>query len=135
MARVVRSESGNTTFVVAGVLVALALLFVASLAVARAAIGVSRAQSGADAVALAGAGGDRADADRVASAPESKVVAYRESDSAVEVTVQLIGSDQRASARAERGDTARPVTLEMWVPVTTTTKTTKTTKTMKTMNS
>jgi Flp pilus assembly protein TadG len=117
MIRKYRSESGNTTFVVAGVVVAIGLLYVASLAVARAAIERSEAQSAADAVALAGAGGDRTEADRVASANGSRVVSYTESDRAVEVIVQMDHRDQIASARAERGENSQPVTIDVWVPI------------------
>jgi Putative Flp pilus-assembly TadE/G-like len=112
-----RSESGNITFVVAGVLVAVGLLFVASLAIARAAIERSATQSAADAVALAGAGGDRSEADRVANANAVRIVSYLESDRAVEATVQLTDGDQTASARAEQGQTSHPVTIDVWIPV------------------
>jgi Putative Flp pilus-assembly TadE/G-like len=117
MRRKSRSEWGNTTFVVAGVVVAVGLLFVASLSIARAVIERSKAQSGADAVALAGAGGGRDDADRVAFSNAVQVVAWTASDRAVEVTVELIGTHQFASARAERQDDNRPVTISFWVPV------------------
>jgi Putative Flp pilus-assembly TadE/G-like len=113
-----RSESGNATLVVAGVVTAIGMLFVASLAIARAAIERSEAQSGADAVALAGAGGDRADADRVAKANAVTVTAFSDTDTAVEVTVRRLDGDQVASARAERGQTARPITIDVWVPIT-----------------
>jgi Putative Flp pilus-assembly TadE/G-like len=111
------SESGNATLVVAGVVTAVGLLFVASLSVARAAIERSEAQSAADAVALAGAGGDRADADRVAKANKVTVTAFADSDTAVEVTVRRLEGDQAASARAERGEMVRPVTIDVWVPI------------------
>ncbi len=111
------SESGNVTFVVAGVVIAVGLLFVASLPIARAVIERSRAQSGADAVALAGSGGGREDADRVAAANAVQIVAWVASENAVEVTVELIGTDQLASARGERQEDNRPVTISFWVPV------------------
>jgi hypothetical protein len=117
MIRNQRSESGNTTFVVAGVLVAVGLLFVASLAIARAAIERSATQSAADAVALAGAGGGRTEADRVASANAVRIVTYIESDRAVEATVQLAQGDLTASARAERGQTSQPVIIDVWIPI------------------
>jgi hypothetical protein len=119
------SERGSATFALCGVVVALGLVFVASLAIARAARERSEAQSAADAVALAGAGSGRAVANRVAEANRVEIVEWTESVDAVQVVVALGkadagsagGYDQTASARAERTERAGPVTIDVWIPL------------------
>jgi hypothetical protein len=112
-----RSEFGSTVFVLAGVVVVIGLIFVASLQVARAAIERSDSQVGADAVALAGAGADLATARQVASENGVRITEWTESDVAVEVTVTLLGTDQQASARAQRGTRPKPIVVDVWIPV------------------
>ena len=115
--RMTGRERGSTVFALTGVVVAVGLLFVASLQIARAAIERSDAQIGADAVALAGAGADRATASRVAQENGVRITQWSESDAGVEVTVVLLGADQSASARAERTTRERPIVVDVWIPV------------------
>lgn len=111
------SERGNTTFVLGGVVVVIGVLFVASLGVARAAYERSDAQAGADAVALAGAQGDRAAATLVAARNGVHIVKWNESSDSVEVTVVLERANQHASARAERAWSNGPITIDIWIPI------------------
>ena len=115
--RMTGRERGSTVFVLTGVVVAIGLLFVASLQIARAAIERSDAQIGADAVALAGAGADRATASRVAQENGVRITQWSESDAGVEVSVVLLGGDQTASARAERTTRERPIVVDVWIPI------------------
>lgn len=96
---------------------AIGLLFVASLGIARAALERSDAQAGADAVALAGAQDDRATATKVAKHNGVRIVEWVESDDSVEVTVELERAQQQASARAERGLRSGPITIDVWLPI------------------
>lgn len=113
----IERERGSTVFVLTGVVVAIGLLFVASLQIARAVIERGDAQIGADAVALAGAGADRATASRVAQENDVRITQWSESDAGVEVTVELLRGEQRASARAERTTRERPIVVDVWIPV------------------
>lgn len=95
-----REDRGQATPLWAIVLVLAALLLVPVALLGRATIERSRAQTAADAVALAGALDGEAEARIVASWNHARLESYRADGDVVEVTVVVGG--RRATARAER---------------------------------
>lgn len=105
-----RNCRGQATPLVAITLLLAALLLVPMALLARATVDRSRAQSAADAAALAGAaaplGSGETSARSIAAANGARLLAYEASGTDVEVTV-VVG-DRRATARAERREVIVP---------------------------
>ncbi|WP_436794083.1 pilus assembly protein TadG-related protein [Actinospongicola halichondriae] len=94
------ASRGQTTPLVAIVLVLAALLLIPLGLIARATIERAEAQNAADAVALAGALEGRAEAETIAARNQGRLESYEQHGDTVEVVVVVGG--RRATARAVR---------------------------------
>jgi Flp pilus assembly protein TadG len=96
---VVRDERGSVTVLVAVLLTLVAALCVSLSNLGAAAGDRARAQSAADAAALAGVAEGREAAERLAARNGAVLVDYREDEATVDVRVEVHGANAQASAR------------------------------------
>jgi Flp pilus assembly protein TadG len=128
-----QDEKGSLTLLFAGVVTLLGVVAFATLRLANVASDRSRAQAGADAVALAGATQTRDIAHRIARANDVVIISYTETPTVlpndgrevvdVAVVVARNGTEARATARRAirpwNPEPATDGTGEFWVPTTT----------------
>lgn len=107
------SERASVTLFMAAGLVIFGLLILAVGRLAGAASDQSRARTGADAAALAGAAEGCGEAAQLASANGSTLTRCQVEGDDVQVVVQVGQVSARARARKEFATTTRPVTSEM----------------------